>query len=81
LNFPIADALHLEGLGQRVDRLRADAVQADRELEDVVVVLAAGVDLADAVDDLAERDAAAEVADRDDGRVVAGDLDALAVRP
>ncbi len=77
LELALADALHLEGRRERVHRLRADAVQADRELEDVVVVLAAGVDLADAVDDLAERDAAAEVADLD-RRAVAGDLDLLA---
>ncbi len=49
----------------------------DRELEDVVVVLAAGVDLGDALDHLAERDAAAVVAHRD-GLAVARDLDAAA---
>src|SRR5690606_37850650 len=77
LELAVADALHLERGREGVDRLRADAVQADRELEHVVVVLAAGVDLADALDDLAERDAAPVVADLD-RRAVAGDLDLLA---
>jgi hypothetical protein len=74
LEGAVAEADHLEAVGQRVDRLGADAVQPDRELEDVIVVLAAGVDLADAFDDLSERDAAAVVADGD-GLLLALDLD------
>ena len=51
----------------------------DGELEHVVVELAAGVDLAHAVDDLAEGDAAAVVADGDHGVLLAADLDDLAL--
>ena len=67
-----------ELLGEGVDGLGADAVEADAELEDVVVVFRAGVDLADALDDFAERDAAPEIAHAD---VIAldADLDVLAV--
>ena len=53
------DELAREG----VDGLGADAVEADAELEDVVVVFGAGVDLRDALDDLAQGDAPAEIAD------------------
>ena len=57
---------------QRVDRLGADAVEADAELEHLVVVFRAGVDLGNAVHHLAERDAAPEIAHAD---AVAVDLD------
>ena len=76
----LAEGAHLEGRRQGVDGLGADAVHADRELEDIVVELAAGVLPRDAVDDAAEGDAAAVVADGDlPGRVVDGDLDLAAV--
>ena len=38
-----------------VDRLHSHPVQADGKLEDIVIVLGACVDLADALDHLAER--------------------------
>jgi hypothetical protein len=72
--LPFAVGHHLEVRRECVHGLGADAVQPHRELEDVVVVLAAGVDLADAVHHLAQRDAAAVVADDHLG-AVAGDLD------
>ena len=61
-----------------VDGLGAHAVEADGELEDVVVVLRAGVDARDAFDHLAQRDAAAVVADGDLG-ALDRDVDPLAV--
>ena len=47
--FPVTMAAHKKVFRQRIDRLRADAVEADAELENVVVVLCAGVDFGDAV--------------------------------
>ncbi len=47
---------------QRIDRLGADAIEADAELKHVVVVFCAGIDLGDAVHDLAQGDAAPEIA-------------------
>ena len=73
----VAVGLDEEGGREGVDGLGADAVEADGELEDVVVVFGAGVDAGDAFDDLAEGDAAAEVADSD-LVVLDGDFDALA---
>ena len=73
----LAEAADEEFLREGVDGFGADAVEADAELEDVVVVLGAGVDLGDAVHDFAQRDAAAEIADGD-GFVLDGDLDFLA---
>ena len=61
----VAEARHGERLRQRVDRLRADAVQADAELEHVVVVFRARVDARNTLDDLAQRDAAPVVAHDD----------------
>jgi len=58
-----------EGFGQGVDGLGADTVQADAELEDIVIVFGTGVDLGDAIHDLAQGDAAAVVTDRDSGAV------------
>ncbi len=60
--FPAAIAAHHEHVRERVHRLRADAVEADAELEHVVVVFRAGVDGGHAIHDLAQRDAAAEIA-------------------
>src|SRR6266540_224034 len=51
-----------ELLRERVDGLRPDAVEADAELEDVIVVFGPGVDLGDAIDHFAQGDAASEVA-------------------
>ena len=74
----LAKAADQELLRQRIDRLGADAVQADAELEYVVVVLGAGVDLRHAVHDLAQRDAAPEIAHRH-ALALDLDLDLLAV--
>ncbi len=75
--FPAAMAAHHELRGKRVDGLGADAIQADAELEHVVIVFGAGVDLGDAIDDFAQRDAAAEIA-HGHGLVLDVDLDLLA---
>ncbi len=75
LALPVAD--HLELRGEGVHRLGADAVQTDGKLEHVVVELPARVHLADAVDDLAQGDAAAVVTDGH-GELLAHDLDDLA---
>ena len=72
--LPLPMAADHELLGQRVDRLGADAVEAHAELEHLVVVFRAGVNLADAVNDLAQRDATAEVA-HGYGAVGHGDVD------
>jgi len=57
---PLADAPHVEAARQGVDRLGADAVQADTELKYLVVVFRARVDTGNAIDDLPQRDAPAE---------------------
>ena len=62
LELAVAIADDLELGRQGVDGLVADAVEPDRELEDVVVVLAAGVDLGNAVDQLPQWNASAVVA-------------------
>jgi len=51
----------LEMLGQSVYGFAADAVQADRELEDIGVVFGTGIDDGDAIYQFAERNAAAEI--------------------
>ena len=58
-----AEGLHLEVGGEGVDGLGTHAVQADRLLEHLAVVLGAGVQFADGFDQLAQRYAAAVVAD------------------
>ena len=63
---------------ERVDGLGADAVEANRKLEDIVVVFGAGVDDGDALDDFAQRDAATVVADGD-AVFIYVDVDLLAV--
>ena len=78
VELALAKAHDLELRGERVHRLGADAVQANGELEHVVVELSARVDLADAVDDLAQRDAAAVVADRH-RILLASDVDDLSL--
>ena len=62
---------------KRVDGLGADAVEPHAELEDVVVVFGTGVDDRDALDDFAEGNAAAVVADLD-SPLVDLDVDLLA---
>ena len=74
--FAVTD--HLESVREGVHRLAPDAVQPYGELEDIVVVLAPGIDLADALDQLAQRDAPPVVADAE-GVLIQGDLDALAL--
>ena len=74
----VAKAPHRELGGERVDGLGADAVETDGELEDVVVVLAAGVHHGDAFDELLERDAAPVVADGDAPLRRERDVDAAA---
>src|SRR5580698_1940384 len=51
--------------GEGVDCLGADTVEPDAELKDLVIVFRSGVDPRNAVDHLAERDAAAIIADAD----------------
>ena len=63
---------------QRIHRLCADAVEADAELENVVVIFRAGVDLGNAVHDFAERNAAAKIPHRH-AIAVEADVDFLAV--
>ena len=64
-NSPVAMAAHQKILGERVDGFGADAVQADAELENVVVILRAGVDLGNAIHHFAQRNAAPEIAHAD----------------
>ena len=71
-------AADVEFPGERVDRLGADAVQADAELENVVVIFRTGVDLRNALDDFAQRNAASEIA-HGDCAVFDGDLNFLSV--
>ena len=54
--FAFAKAADKELLRERVDRLGADAVEADAELEDVIVVFGAGVDLGNAIHHFAQRE-------------------------
>ena len=70
--FAVAMAADIKMFRQRVDRLGADAVEANAELKHVVVVFRAGVDFGNAVHDLAERDAPPEIAH---GHAVALDSD------
>src|ERR1043166_524569 len=60
--LPLAKAFDQKLLRQRVDRFRADTVQPDAELKDVVIVFRARIDLRNAVHDFAERNAAAKIA-------------------
>jgi len=59
--LPIPMAADGEVFRQRVDGLSAHPVEADAELEDLAVVFGAGVDLRDAVHNLAQRNAPAEI--------------------
>ena len=71
-------AAHQEFPGKGVDGLGADAVEADAELENVIVVFGAGVDLGDAIHHFAQGDAAPEIAHADRGAFDA-DLHLLAI--
>src|SRR5579859_7446387 len=59
LAFPMA--ADQEFFGKSVNRLGADAVQADAELKHVVVVFGAGIDLGNAIDNFSQRNAPAEI--------------------
>ena len=63
--LPITIAMHLEMRTQRIHGLHAHAIQSDRLLESLRIELSAGVQDADAVDELTLRDASAIVAYRD----------------
>src|SRR5437879_883345 len=76
----LAMAANEEILGEGVYGFGADSVEADTELEDVVVVFGAGVNLRDAIHDFAEGDAASEIADGD-GLFLDGDMDLFACAP
>ncbi len=78
--FAVPVGPHLEKLRKRVHRLRAHTVHARRELEVVRIELAARVHLADAIDNLLERNAAPVVPYAHFARVVIHrDVDLLAV--
>jgi len=62
--FAVANRHDAEPARKRVDGLRTDPVEADGKLEDVVVVFRARIDDGHALDDLAQRYAAAVVAHR-----------------
>src|ERR1035441_4702810 len=68
----VAMAAHEKVFRQRIDGFRPDSVEADAELKHLIIVFRAGVDLGNAVHDLAERDAAPVIAHR---HVVALDVD------
>ena len=74
----LAEGGDLELFGKRVDGLRAHPVEADAELEDLVVVLRPGVDHRNAVHQLALRDAAS-VVPHGDLAAVNADFDAASV--
>ena len=76
--FAGAMAAHEEFLGEGVDGLGADAVEADAELEDIIVIFGAGVDFGNAIDHFAQGNAAAEIAHAD-RRAFDIDLHLLAV--
>ncbi len=76
--LPLAKTAHDEFLRQRIHRLRAHAVQPHAELEHVVIVFRARVNLRHALDDFAQRNAAPEIAHRH-ARAFEFDLHLLAV--
>ena len=78
LRLPVAKGLRMILEREGVDGFLADAVEADGFLEGLAVVFRARVDDRDAVDQLAERDAAAVVAHAQHAFVQL-DLDLLAV--
>ena len=51
LGFALTPSLDFEKVGQRVDRLDADAIQANGFFESLAVILGAGVDLRGAVEE------------------------------
>ena len=61
----VADRAHEKEFREGVDRLRADAVEADGEFEDIVIIFAAGVHHRNTFDHFVERNAAAVVPDGD----------------
>ena len=77
-HLAFAEGAHLELRAQGVHRLDTHTVQSDRLLEGLRVVLAAGVQHGDSLDELALRDAAAVVAHGDAEVVLDGYLYAVA---
>src|SRR5258707_8786346 len=76
--FTLAMTANEELPRECVHRFGAHAIQPDAELEDIIVVFGAGVDFRDAIHDLAQGDAASEIADR--ARLIFdGDLHLFAV--
>ena len=71
----VTPGCNLEIRGKRVHGLCADAVHADGEHIAVLVELAAGIGLRDAIHEFAQRDAASVVA-HGEGALVGGDVDA-----
>src|SRR5258706_998239 len=62
--FALAMAADEEFLRERIHSLGANSIQPDAELEHVIVVFGAGVDLRYAIDDFSEGNAAPEITDR-----------------
>lgn len=76
----VAEATDEEVGGEGVDCFETDSVETDGELEDIVVVFGAGVDLADAVEHFSEGDAPSVVADSEEFALwIVGDHHIIAV--
>ncbi len=60
-----AKAANPKFLREGIDRFGPDAVQADAELENIIIILGPSIDLGNTIDDFAKRNAAAEVTDPD----------------
>ena len=67
-----------KGRGEGIDGFEPDSIESDAELENIIVVLGAGIDLGDAFRHFAEGDAATEIAD-DDVTIFDIDVDFAAV--
>src|SRR5581483_11226050 len=76
LAFPMTP--HEECLGERIHRLGANTVQPDAELEYIVVILGARVDLGHAINHLPQRNPAPKIPHRHQ-RAFDVDMDLLAV--
>ena len=74
----VAPRLDFKKIRERVDRFDADAVEADRFLEGLAVILGAGIDLRRAVEKFAKRNSAPVVAHLDPSLFVDVDADLLA---
>ena len=71
-------AAHQEILRQRIDRFGAHPIKSDAELEHVIVILGAGINLRDAINHLAQRNAAPEIPHRN-GSILDRNLHFLAI--